>query len=102
MNIIAVTACPSGVAHTFMAKKALERAAKEMGYIIKVETQGAMGIENEITKEDLLNADVAILAIDAAIAKMSRFNALPTYEASTKEALKDAKKLITKAIKMKK
>ncbi|SKC47286.1 PTS fructose transporter subunit IIB [Maledivibacter halophilus] len=99
MKIVAVTACPAGLAHTFMAKKALENAAKELGYTIKVETQGAMGIENEITKEDIANADFAILAIDSYIDKMNRFEYIPTIEVSTKAALKDSKELIQKALK---
>ncbi|RKD24857.1 PTS system IIB component, Fru family [Caminicella sporogenes DSM 14501] len=98
MKIVAVTACPAGLAHTFMAKKALENAAKELGHTIKVETQGAMGIENEITKEDIANSDVAILAIDSYIEKMNRFKEIPTIEVSTKAALKDARALIKKAL----
>lgn len=73
MNIVAVTACPTGVAHTYMAKAALEKTAKAGGHQIKVETQGAMGIENEITPKDLDEADVVILAIETAINKMERF-----------------------------
>lgn len=73
MNIVAVTACPTGVAHTYMAKAALEKTAKKRGHSIKVETQGAMGIENEITTKDLKEADVVILAIETAINKMDRF-----------------------------
>ncbi len=73
MKIVAVTTCPTGVAHTYMAKAALEKGAKRRGHSIKVETQGAMGIENEITKADLEQADVVILAIETAINKMDRF-----------------------------
>ncbi len=98
MKIVAVTACPAGLAHTFMAKKALENAAKELGHTIKVETQGAMGIENEITKEEIKNADVAILAIDSYIDKMNRFDGITTIEISTKAALKNAKAVIEKAL----
>lgn len=97
MKIVAVTACPSGVAHTFMAKKALENTAEELGHSIKVETQGAMGIENELTIEEIKEADVAILAIDAHIAKMSRFDNLPKIEVSTKKVLKNCKKVVEKA-----
>lgn len=97
MKIVAVTACPSGVAHTFMAKKALEDAAKELGHNIKVETQGAMGIEDELPVDAINEADVAILAIDAHIAKMNRFDNLTKIEVSTKKVLKNAKKVIEKA-----
>ena len=51
MRIVAVTACPTGIAHTYMAAEKLERAAKKLGHDIKVETQGSMGIENALTKK---------------------------------------------------
>ena len=56
-HIIAVTACPSGVAHTYMAAEAIERAAKAKGWECKVETQGSIGLENELTPEDVAAAD---------------------------------------------
>ncbi|HCO6115498.1 TPA: hypothetical protein OBO95_003907 [Escherichia coli] len=56
-KIIAVTACPSGVAHTYMAAEALESAAKAKGWEVKVETQGSIGLENELTAEDVASAD---------------------------------------------
>ncbi|STI82583.1 fructose-like specific PTS system EIIB component 2) [Escherichia coli] len=60
-KIIAVTACPSGVAHTYMAAEALESAAKAKGWEVKVETQGSIGLENELTAEDVASADMVIL-----------------------------------------
>ena len=57
-KIIAVTACPSGVAHTYMAAEALESAAKAKGWEVKVETQGSIGLENELTAEDVASADI--------------------------------------------
>jgi fructose-specific phosphotransferase system IIB component len=73
MKIIAVTACPTGIAHTYMAAEQLEKTAKKLGHAIKVETQGAMGIENELTEEDIAAADVLILATDIAIEREERF-----------------------------
>lgn len=73
MKIVAVTACPTGIAHTFMAKSALEKAAKSLGHSIKVETQGAMGIENELTEEEIAEADVVILAVSVGIEREERF-----------------------------
>ena len=52
MNIVGITACPTGIAHTYMAQEALEEAGRKRGHQIKLETQGAMGAENEITEED--------------------------------------------------
>ena len=63
-KIIAVTACPSGVAHTYMAAESLESAAKAKGWQVKVETQGSIGIENELTAEDVASADMVILTKD--------------------------------------
>ncbi|AFE60445.1 putative PTS system fructose-like transporter subunit EIIB [Rahnella aquatilis HX2] len=62
-HIIAVTACPSGVAHTYMAAEAIERAAKAKGWECKVETQGSIGLENELTPEDVAGADIVTVRV---------------------------------------
>ena len=56
MKIVAVTACPTGIAHTYMAAEQLEKTAKKLGHSIKVETQGAMGIENKLTEAEIAAA----------------------------------------------
>ncbi len=66
-KIIAVTACPSGVAHTFMAAEALETAAKSCGWQVKVETRGSLGQENTLTENDISEADQVILTKDIGI-----------------------------------
>ncbi len=58
MNIVAVTACPTGIAHTYMAAEQLERTARKLGHTIKVETQGSMGLENELSAADIAAAEV--------------------------------------------
>lgn len=63
MYIVCVTACPVGIAHTYMAAANLEKAFKHAGHEVKVETQGAQGLENEITEEDLTRADAALIAV---------------------------------------
>lgn len=73
MNIVAVTACPTGVAHTYMAQEALEKECKKRGYSIKVETQGSMGIENELEQAEVDAADVVILAVAIGIENEERF-----------------------------
>lgn len=98
MNIVAVTACPAGVAHTYMAKKGLEKAAKKLGYRIKVETQGSMGIENKIEAKDLEKADLVILAVDTKIEKASRFNGKIIHEVPVAAAVKNAVKVIEDAV----
>ena len=91
MKIVAVTACPTGIAHTYMAAEKLESVAKELGLQIKVETQGAMGIENELSADDLREAEAVILAADIAVEKVSRFEGLRMIQVPVQDVLKDAR-----------
>ncbi|ELH4196140.1 PTS fructose transporter subunit IIC [Vibrio cholerae] len=93
-DIVAVTCCPSGVAHTFMAAKALEKAGAAAGIKIKVETQGQNGIKNRITDLDVANAKLVILAHDIQVKDVHRFANAKVIECSTKEAMKKAAELI--------
>ncbi len=96
MKFVAVTACPTGIAHTYMAAEALQIAGKEMNAEIKVETRGSVGAENELTAEDIAAADAVIIAADAAVPK-ERFAGKKMIEVPVKDAIKDAKGLIEKA-----
>ncbi|ACB08992.1 MULTISPECIES: PTS fructose transporter subunit IIC [unclassified Thermotoga] len=98
-KIVAVTSCPTGIAHTYMAAEALQMAAKKMGVEIKVETQGSVGAENVITSEDLREAHAVILACDTKIDE-ERFAGLPILKASVQDAIKNAESLIQKALNM--
>jgi fructose-specific phosphotransferase system IIB component len=89
MKIVAVTACPTGIAHTYMAAEQLEKTARRLGHQIKVETQGAMGIENELSMEDIAAAELVILAADIMVQKRERFEKLRIVEVSVQEAIKD-------------
>jgi fructose-specific phosphotransferase system IIB component len=89
MKIIAVTACPTGIAHTYMAAEKLEKTAKKLGHTIKVETQGAMGIENELTPAEIDAADVFILAADIAIERDERFARIRKVSVPIRSVLKD-------------
>ncbi|EKO3534050.1 PTS fructose transporter subunit IIC [Vibrio fluvialis] len=93
-DIVAVTCCPSGVAHTFMAAKALEKAGAAAGIKIKVETQGQNGIQNRITELDVANARLVILAHDIQVKDAHRFANANIVECSTKEAMRSAATLI--------
>jgi fructose-specific PTS system IIC-like component len=93
-DIVAVSCCPSGVAHTFMAAKALEKAGAAAGLKVKVETQGQNGIKNRITDLDVANARLVILAHDIQVKDMQRFANANVVECSTKEAMKNAAALI--------
>lgn len=73
MKIVGVTACTTGVAHTYMAQEALEKEAKKRGHEVKIETQGGMGIDNELTQAEIDAADVVVLAISIGIEGQERF-----------------------------
>ena len=96
MNIVAVTACPTGIAHTYMAAEQLEKTGKALGHQIKVETQGAMGIENEITQAEADAADVVLLAVDIQIEQRERFDGKRIVEVPVQSAIKDPKAIFAK------
>ncbi len=96
MKIVAVTACPTGIAHTYMAAEQLEKTAKKLGHSIKVETQGAMGIENELSQKDVDDAQVAILATDIALERPERFDRIRKVEVPVQAALKNPEAIFEK------
>jgi len=96
MKIVAVTACPTGIAHTYMAAARLEKVAKELGHEIKVETQGALGIENKLSESDIRQAQVAILAVDISIEGRERFQAIKMIEVPLQEAIKNTRDVFAK------
>ena len=96
IKVVAVTACPTGIAHTYMAAEQLEKTAKKLGYSIKVETQGAMGIENELSQADIDGASVAILAVDIAVEREERFERIRKIQVPVQEALKNPEALFAK------
>ena len=98
-EVLAITSCPSGVAHTFLAAKALEKTATKLGVKIKVETQGANGIVNRITPKDVENAKVIIFAHDVAIKEPQRFKNIKIVDVKTKVAIQDPKTLIQNSLK---
>lgn len=93
-EVIAITACPTGIAHTYMAKEKILEAAKELKMTCKVETQGRSGNEDVLTAEDIANAKVIIFANDKALTGLDRFNGKEVIQVGTKEAILDSKKLI--------
>lgn len=95
MFIVCVTACPAGLAHTFMSAAALEKAAKKLGMTIKIETQGIGGIDNRITDEDLANTAGVILAADVTVVDKERFDGFPLIECAVSDPIKDAEEILT-------
>lgn len=96
MKIVAVTACPTGIAHTYMAAAQLEKTAKKLGHSIKVETQGSMGIENELSVADIKGATAAIFAVDIAVRDKERFEGMKIIEVSVQDAIKNAEAIFAR------
>src|SRR5699024_6533256 len=92
-SILAVTACPTGIAHTYMAAEKLTETAKEMGINIKVETNGSSGVKNPLTNDDIANADAIIVAADTQV-EMDRFAGKPVIEVSVGKAIHEASELL--------
>ncbi len=96
-NIVAITSCPTGIAHTFMAAEGLEQGAKALGHTIKVETQGSVGAQNTLTEADIQQADLVIIAADTKV-DTSRFGGKYIYETSTNAAIKDGQAVVNQAL----
>ena len=96
MKIIAVTSCPTGIAHTYMAAEQLEKKARELGHEIKVETQGSMGIENELTATDVASADYVVFAADVMVENKERFDGKKIIEVSVSQAIKNPSQIFEK------
>ncbi|PWJ95513.1 PTS system D-fructose-specific IIB component (F1P-forming) (Frc family) /PTS system D-fructose-specific IIC component (F1P-forming) (Frc family) [Oceanotoga teriensis] len=96
-RLVAVTSCPTGIAHTYMASEALRKAAEKLGYEIKVETRGSVGVENELKENEIKNADAVILAVDVNVSK-ERFIGKKIFETSVAQAIKDPEKIIENSL----
>lgn len=97
MKILAITSCPNGIAHTYMAQEKLEQAAKEIGIDIKVETQGGVGAENVLTSKEIREADGIIIAADRQV-DLSRFDGKRLINESVREGIHNPKLLIQRII----
>jgi PTS system fructose-specific IIC component len=98
LNIVSITACQAGIAHTYLCAEALSDSAKEFGHKIKIETRGSIGAENILTEEDIAKADLVFLAVEININK-DRFEGKPVYETGTHEVAVDSNKVLKRAIK---
>ncbi len=96
MKLVAVTSCPTGIAHTYMAAAQLEKTARKLGHTIKVETQGSMGIENELKPSELKGADAAIFAVEVPVRNRERFDGLKIVEVSVQDAIKNPEAIFAK------
>ena len=96
-KLLAVTACPTGIAHTYMAAEALEQTAEKNGVSMKVETNGSGGAKNVLTSDEIADADVIIIAADKNV-EMARFNGKKVIKASTSDAIHHSEDLISRAV----
>ncbi|POZ61569.1 PTS fructose transporter subunit IIC [Chromobacterium alticapitis] len=96
LSIVAITGCPTGIAHTFMAAEGLTQAAKALGHAIKVETQGSVGAQNALSAADIAAADLVIIAADTQV-QLDRFAGKPLFKSGTKAAIADGQGLICRA-----
>ncbi|MER2089701.1 MAG: fructose-specific PTS transporter subunit EIIC [Sporosarcina sp.] len=96
-KILAVTACPTGIAHTYMAAQKLNEKAKEMGISLKVETNGSSGVKNRLTDADIEEADAIIVAADTKV-EMARFNGKPVIQTKVGKAIYETEQLLNRAI----
>ncbi|MDV7105145.1 PTS fructose transporter subunit IIB [Vibrio sp. TH_r3] len=95
MRIVAVTACPTGIAHTYMAADELMREAPKLGIKIKVETQGALGIERPLSSREIAQADIILIVSDIDIAHFDRFTGRKMMHVSIEDVLLNAKKVLS-------
>lgn len=96
MKILAVTACPSGVAHTYMAAEAITKKCRDREWEVKVETQGSIGVENRITEEDVRDADAVILTKDMPIKNEERFKGKLIARVAIGDAIKKTDAILNK------
>ncbi|WP_049987208.1 PTS fructose transporter subunit IIB [Halobellus rufus] len=96
MNVVAVTSCPTGIAHSQMAAENLEQTAERLGHEIKVEVQGAMGAQNELTAQEIADADAVIIASDTAVSR-DRFEGKPLVKGTVKDGVNDPESLFERA-----
>ncbi len=96
-KLLGVTGCPTGIAHTYMAEEALKEAAEKLGAEMKVETNGAIGVENALTEEEIRQADAIIVACDKNV-DMDRFHGKPVIEVSVSDGINKAKELIQRCL----
>lgn len=97
MKLVGVTSCSTGIAHTYMAAEGLENAAKELGWDIKVETQGSVGVQNELTAEEIAAADAVVIAATTTVNK-DRFAGKRLLEVDANDAIKSGVDVLKRSV----
>lgn len=98
MFVVGITACPTGIVHTYMAQESLEAECRRRGYEYHIETQGSIGIENELSEEDIDRADMIILAVSIQIEEEERFEGKNVYYGNVDEAISYPERILDKAL----
>ena len=96
MFLVGVTACTAGIAHTYLVKEKIVNAAKELGHKVKIETQGSIGVEDELTPEEIQEADAVLISADILISGRERFKGKKVVELPMKVVMNSPKGVIKK------
>ena len=96
MNIVGITSCTCGIAHTYMAREKLLETGKRLGWSGKIETQGSGGVEFPLSEQDIQEADCVLLATDVAVSGTERFKGKPTVKVPVSTAIKSPEQLLKK------
>jgi PTS system, fructose-specific, IIB component len=100
MKIVAIAACTAGIAHTYIAREKLVKSAEIRGHTIHCETQGTIGVDNELSAKDIAEADIVILAVDIAINGIERFKGKKVVKVDTSTLIKNPIAFIQKVEKL--
>ncbi len=98
MYVVGITACPTGIAHTYMAQESLEKELAKRGYEYKVETQGSIGVENELEQEEVDRADMIILCVSIQIENQERFDDKKVFYGDVDECISYPDRVVDKAL----
>ena len=96
MNIVGITSCTCGIAHTYMARERLLETGKKLGWSVKIETQGSGGVEFDLTADDIAAADCVLIASDVAVSGTERFAGKPMVKVPVSTAIKSPEHLLRK------
>ena len=98
MYVVGITACPTGIAHTYMAQESLEKELEKRGYEYKIETQGSIGIENELEQDEVERADMIILCVSIQIENQERFEDKKVFYGDVDECISYPERVVDKAL----
>ncbi|MEF2784043.1 PTS fructose transporter subunit IIB [Erysipelotrichaceae bacterium HCN-30851] len=98
MYVVGITACPTGIAHTYMAQESLEKELEKRGYEYKIETQGSIGIENELEQDEVDRADMIILCVSIQIENQERFEDKKVFYGDVDECISYPERVVDKAL----